>query len=257
LLEFDVFNNSLAQNLTHLDLLLGSELPWDGLKHMACLRYISVQPVIDLWLAPGYIEGSRQLRMLAERIIPFFPQILCCFVIWLPTFVIMRAAHEDTRRKLQSQDPLFASLFHGWLDSRIVLASFADREPVFDQGIPDHFRNEVRDALAQTVLLVNGEFDLHLIWDNSAGQGGDLLLWSIEQLLYRRKQADFRARNSHWHQGCKPEEETVIHVPSPAVFSLFNEFPEDIRRLVFEIAFDTSATSAIHLALVSREVHSW
>ncbi|KAJ3569687.1 hypothetical protein NP233_g4883 [Leucocoprinus birnbaumii] len=258
-LAFDIFNNTLSQNLTHLDLLLGSDLSWEGLMNMPCLQYLSVQPLMDTWLSSSYTEGGMQLGLLVDRIIPFLPSSLRCFLIWLPTTVIFAAAHDDTRRKLQNQDPIFASLVHGWLDSRIILASFTNVKPEFDPGIPDYFMAEAKDFVDQTILLVNGEFDPRLIWDNPAGQGGDQLFWSIERTLHKRHQATIRARHSIWHStnGLPLDTRAApLHTLLPN-FSLFNQFPEDIRRLVFETAFEASQMNANQLALVSQETLSW
>lgn len=258
----DVFHHPLAQNLTHLNLFLGMDLSWEGLKQLQSLQYLSLQPISSLWLPTNYPETGRWLEALLQLMVPNLPPDLRCFMIWLPEPLIFKAAREDAMNKLQRrQTPVFANIVHGWLDPRIVIASCAHKAREWARGMSSLHVDEIRDFLDQTIAIVNEDFDQRLIWDNATGQGGDKLIWGIERILHRRREAILRICRSHWHQGStlrhQEGNKAFISVSQNAQFPLFRDFPEDIRRLIFEIAFENSKNTANYLTLVSRETDSW
>ncbi|KAF9446907.1 hypothetical protein P691DRAFT_761236 [Macrolepiota fuliginosa MF-IS2] len=255
----DIFHHPLTQNLTHLDLLLGTDLSWDDLKYIHCLQYLSIHPIVDVWLPSNPGDAGNLLEALVNKMIVRFPPELRSLIIWLPAGRLLQAACEDARAKLQTQSPIYANIVHGWLDSRVILASCADQEMDWGAGMSDFMINEVTDFLDQTIMVVSNEFDTRLIWDDAAEQGTSEFWRQLEGILRRRREAVTRIRSSHWHQGSYSwEKEMDTTAPSIRTeFRLFSAFPEDIRRLIFEIAFGNGNTPVNNLALVSREIHSW
>lgn len=176
--------------------------------------------------------------------------------------MLREVAWRDTTNKFHKrQPPAYAEIVRGWLDPRIVLVSSVDRETDWGRTTPDRFLGEVNDFLDQTVTTSNNDFGPRLICDKEAGRGCDESWEKLESILRRRREAATRIHSPHWHQESNSRvgkgKRAGARLPAVAEFPLFNDFPDDIRRLIFEIAFEDSNNSSIHLAFVSREIHSW
>lgn len=256
----DIFHHPLAQNLTHLDLSLPFAIEWDGLSKLQHLRYFSFQPAMSLWISSDYHRGARQLKILFQDIIPHLPPQLEGFITWVTENMIRTAAYTEAVDVVPSDQPTpFAEIARGLLDPRIVLAAHHKKHFQWSPDITRLYIDAIQDFLSQTIVLVDPNFNKRLVWDDA---GTDVFWAELHRILRRRRGAFIRNRPSHWHRGNEaPRDQGPIHDAVLAGleggFHPFKSFPENIRRLVFEIAYENSSNTAKHLALVSKETHSW